>query len=799
MARSLSEIVTASFYAWETRGRGWQLAEYPVSLEPPFRPFFVLPEFIERPESLDDGRRPTIVSRLIDGAKGLFALERPQPDAVEPFEEAPPFPALPRGSLAPLHLRVPTHHDAPSAVAGEFLRALSAGRSLVAFEIVGHDGAVAIQIVPTADDRDHVAQSVLGYFPNASVVPGYDLLARAWDDTNERVVIDFGLANEFFLPLRFAASLPVDPYIPLVGALARTGRGEFLAVQVLFERTRNPWPKAIREALSDGEGGALFDDAPEFIPLAKEKLGSPLFAVSLRVSAGARSGARAWELAQSTRAFILQFGAPGGNVIIPLENKEYPDEWHAKSILCRESFRTGMLLSADELVGLVHLPDRSLRHEALLRETLRTKALPKVAVGNPTVLGVNVHRGEEALATLPMDARMQHTWVIGATGTGKSTLLLNLILQDIEAGQGVAVLDPQGDLVDDIIARIPEGDAERVILFDPADVEQPVGFNILSARSEVERNLLASDMVGIFQRLATSWGDVMTSVLSHAVLAILEHPEGGTLFELRRFLIDERFRKEYLRSIPDAAIRFYWEKEFPLVGTRSIGPILARLDQFLRTRLIRHVVGQRHPKIDLAEAMQSKRVFLAKLSQGLIGMENANLLGSLLVSKFHQLALLRQDVLPEERDYFFLYADEFQHFVTPSMESLLVAARKYRLGLTLAHHTLAQLSGPRRSKARSSGMPIPASYFASEATMRASSPTAAHSSRVRISNVRDSPRRSFGSALRRRTSICEHSRQQRCLPRTGNPDCARSPSIHGIPGACLPRNWKRRLMRHSGR
>jgi hypothetical protein len=283
--------------------------------------------------------------------------------------------------------------------------------------------------------------------------------------------------------------------------------------------------------------------------------------------------------------------------------------------------------------------------------------------------------------------------VIGASGTGKSTLLLQLITQDIEQGNGVAVLDPHGDLIDDVLARIPSERIQDVVLFDPSDEAWPVGLNVLAATTILEKQLLSSDLVSIFRRLSTSWGDTMDAVLSNAVLAMLESDVGGTLVDLRRFLLDEGFRKHFLESVSDEEVQFFWAKGFPLVGTRSIGPIITRLDAFLRPKLIRHIVGQRTPRVNVNEVVTGGKIFLAKLSQGLIGEENSHLLGSLLAMRFHQVALSRQAVRRGARRPFFFSADEAQHFVTPSMASLLTDVRKYGLGLVLSHQNLFQLRG----------------------------------------------------------------------------------------------------------
>jgi hypothetical protein len=282
--------------------------------------------------------------------------------------------------------------------------------------------------------------------------------------------------------------------------------------------------------------------------------------------------------------------------------------------------------------------------------------------------------------------------VIGASGSGKSTLLIDLIAQDIEEGRGVGVLDPHGDLVDEIAGRIPEVRLADAILFDPADTSYPVAWNILEAHSELERTLLASDLVGIFRRFSTSWGDQMTSVLGNAVLVLLENP-GSTLLDLREFLVDKQTRERLLAAVDDPYLTSYFRHEFQLAAGKSVGAILTRLDGFLRSKTVRQIVGARESRLDLRAVVDRGQIFLARLSQGAIGEENAALLGSLLVSKFHQITMSRQEVKREERRPFFLYADECQEVATASMAQLLAGARKYGLGLVLAHQDLRQLEG----------------------------------------------------------------------------------------------------------
>jgi predicted DNA-binding transcriptional regulator AlpA len=243
-----------------------------------------------------------------------------------------------------------------------------------------------------------------------------------------------------------------------------------------------------------------------------------------------------------------------------------------------------------------------------------------------------------------------------------------------------------------VIAGIFEKKINDVVLLDPSDEAYPVGFNILSAHSDLERNLLASDLVSVFKRLSTSFGDQMTTVLGNAILAFLESTEGGTLSDLRRFLVEPSFRERFLATVQDSEVVYYWQKEFPLLAGKPQGPILTRLDTFLRPKVIRHVVSQKENRLDFAEIMNGRKILLAKLSQGLIGEENSYLLGTLIVSKLNQIATSRQNMAASLRQPFYLYIDEFHNFMTPSLAAILSGARKYNLGLVLAHQELHQLS-----------------------------------------------------------------------------------------------------------
>jgi hypothetical protein len=273
-----------------------------------------------------------------------------------------------------------------------------------------------------------------------------------------------------------------------------------------------------------------------------------------------------------------------------------------------------MLLNTEELATFVHVPDEGAIAGALSHIHLKTRELPADLRSHAHVLGLNSHQGIDQKATVSSEQRFTHMHVIGATGTGKSTFLLNNIVQDIRNGNGLAVLDPHGDLIEAALKYIPKHRLKDVILIDPSDPEYSVGFNILKATSELEKEVLSSDLVSVFQRFSTSWGDQMTSVLANAILAFLESSEGGTLGDVRRFLLEPAYRASVLKTVSDQSILYYWKEQFPVIKTNSIGSILTRLDSFLRPKAIRHMLTQKEG-INFSDILNSQKILLVKLSQ----------------------------------------------------------------------------------------------------------------------------------------------------------------------------------------
>jgi Type IV secretion-system coupling protein DNA-binding domain len=686
---SVHEQLSGQFYKWESRGRGWQVFDGPVWPEPPFQPFhgYRLPD----PAAIDDGRRPTFLSSL------FRKISQPPTPVVAEEPEAKPEPTpLVRESLVEFQATLPADLDIARESFGPFFHNLALCREPIAFELLGIHKKVWAQFAASQADAPPLRRQLAAHFPDVQFRQLEGALDQAWDASagDEAFAVELGLEKEFMLPL---ATGKMDPFVGLIGALAELQPGELALFQILWQPVQNPWAESLVNCVTLPDGKPLFVNAAGLAGAAENKAAQPLYAAVVRIMGRTSTRARLEEIARDMAGSLHVFSNPEGNALIPLNYAGYPYEEHLEDVLRRQSRRSGMILTGDELTGFVHLPASAVRSPVLVRDAGRTKAAPDIAQKKEgVVIGDNEHNGTTVPVCLTDAQRLRHTHIIGSSGTGKSSLLFNLIRQDIENGEGVGVLDPHGDLIDQILGIIPDGRIDDVVLVDPSDIEFPIGFNILSAHTDEEKALLASDLIALFRRLATSWGDQMDTVLQNAILAFLNSRKGGTLSDLRLFLLDTKgtgFQKQFLETVTDPEVVFFWQNVFPqLTGNKSIGPVLTRLQDFFSRKPLRNMVGQEKNRLDFADIMDSRKIFLARLPEG-CGEENSQLLGTLLVSKFQQLAMARQSQAAADRQKFWLYIDEFDHFITPTMAKILSGVRKYGLGLTLAHQNLHQLQG----------------------------------------------------------------------------------------------------------
>jgi energy-coupling factor transporter ATP-binding protein EcfA2 len=318
----------------------------------------------------------------------------------------------------------------------------------------------------------------------------------------------------------------------------------------------------------------------------------------------------------------------------------------------------------------------------------------------PITIGERHGWGEPQLFGIAAVDERQHIYIIGKTGSGKTTLLRNLILQHIALGHGVGVIDPHGDLAEELLNHIPPKRADHLVYFNPGDIEFPIGLNLLANVAPDDRHLVASGIVGAFKGIwRDSWGPRLEYILYNAVSALLDC-RNATLLGVNRMLTDDKFRAKVVRQIKDPFIRAFWAEEYANYDERfkreAIAPIQNKIGQVLLNPVVRNILGQVRCKVDIPYTMNNGRLFIANLSKGRLGHDKANLLGSLLVTQF-QLGAMARSTRPEsERRDFYLFIDEFQNFSTDAFASILAEARKYRLCLSLSHQYIDQLSEPIR-------------------------------------------------------------------------------------------------------
>ena len=294
------------------------------------------------------------------------------------------------------------------------------------------------------------------------------------------------------------------------------------------------------------------------------------------------------------------------------------------------------------------------------------------------------------------DDRRRHMYIVGKTGMGKTTLLENMVVQDIYNGHGLCYIDPHGDTVEKILDFIPSWRMNDVVYFNPSDLDFPIGFNVLDEVSGSHKHLVAAGLMGVFKKIwENMWSARMEYILGNTILALLDTP-GSTLLGINRMYSDEEYRRSIIENIKDPVVKQFWVMEYAAYSekyaTEAVAAVQNKVGQFLSSDVIRNIVAQVKSTIDVRDIMDSRKIFLVNLSKGRIGEDNSRLLGGMLITKIQLAAMERVDMLEKDRKDFYLYVDEFQNFATESFASILSEARKYRLNLTVAHQYMAQLT-----------------------------------------------------------------------------------------------------------
>ncbi|MFH1769779.1 MAG: type IV secretory system conjugative DNA transfer family protein, partial [Parcubacteria group bacterium] len=363
-------------------------------------------------------------------------------------------------------------------------------------------------------------------------------------------------------------------------------------------------------------------------------------------------------------------------------------------------FHKQSLFAQDELASVYHFPDSRYNPVPIIKWLQYKVLAPPVELPLEGVLiGRNTYRGQTKDIRIMRDDRTRHQYIIGKSGSGKSVLLSYMARQDILNGEGLCLVDPHGDLVEDTIQAVPKERAKDIIVFDPADIERPMGLNLLEAKTPEERDRASLDAMEIFIKIFGDeiFGPRIQHYFRNACLTLMEdEEEGATLIDVPRMFTDEDFLKYKLGKVKNVVVRSFWEHEYANTGDREKQEMIpyfsSKFGPFITNTTIRNIIGQPKSAFDIGEIMNSQKVLLVNLSKGKIGDLNAQLLGLIFVNKISMAAMARQEIPKEQRKDFYLYCDEFQNFATDTFASILSEARKYRLALIMAHQYIAQLT-----------------------------------------------------------------------------------------------------------
>lgn len=679
----LNTSATEAFYNWERRCRGWTIFEKPVCLEPAFAPFVFQP----RPTVVDEGRRTLIdsITKLFTKAPKLSVPPQPEPEAYL-FSAHEPLCVF-------LVHRIPFDIDREREL--QLMNVLIQSKLPITFEYVLTQGELKFQIAAYESYADRVVELLALYFPDIKPLRSEIFPCELHDASG---ILEFGLSEECMIPLASLHPKSPDSLLGFLSLAIHMQPDECIVLQCTCSALQNAWSSALQSAVTLADGSSFFSDAPYMPKLVGQKIADPLCAVSYRAIIHTSSQERTrWYATQVERSLSRSVGTEH-NGLFALANEGIPLHQHIQCVYARTSLRTGMILSVREVQSLIHLPSHDRGIEQLFGERGAAHPLPQENTSGRYTVGVNVCEGVSARACMSDAERLKHMHIIGVTGSGKSTLMISLAYQDAFRGNGFALVDPHGDLVDDILSILPKERHDDVIIIDPSNEAYIVGFNVLLAHNEYERLFITEELVSILRTHSSSWGDQMEQVLSHAIHVFVERSEGGSLYDLRMFLSDVKYRTSLIETIRDPLTKRFWKEEFDSTHKRSITPLITRLDSFIRPKVIRAMMTERQG-LDFSSLLAEKKIILLKLGHGVIGEQNSFLLGTLFVSKLYQAALARQRLHSEDRHPFYLYIDEFHHFISRGLLGILSGARKYGLGLVVAHQHLEQLAGNRELSA----------------------------------------------------------------------------------------------------
>lgn len=601
----------------------------------------------------------------------------------------------------------------------------AAKRMQIGFEIAVLEKRIGFYVCVPRYLTDFVEEQIYAQYPTVQISEVADYSAGAITAGGSMLGTELRLIANDALPVKTFQSFEVDPLAAITATLAKFEPGEEAWIQLIVRPASANWHKKSERYIGGLRGGssgtpnlisALWKPpegtagtaAPKLTEYdqakaksAEDKSHKLAFETCLRIIyRGNVSSAHASLRLQSIIASYKQFNTTYLNGFE--QSRITADASLLQRYHLRQLGAKPLVLNIEEVASLYHLPHTNVETPYILWALSQTAEPP---ANLPVLTELNRHeispiaianfRGHNTAFGMPRSDRGRHLYILGQTGVGKSGMLELLTISDISSPYGFAVIDPHGDYAQSVLRRIPASRAHDVIYFNPADIDFPIAFNPMEVNDPKLRTHTASELIGVLKRMFDSWGPRLEYILRYSLLALLEYPN-ATMLDITRILTDKNFRNKVLQHVSDPVVRNFWTVEFASWNEKfqaeAVAPVLNKVGAFTANPLVRNIIGQPKSSFNIREIMDQRKILIVNLSRGLVGEDNASILGALLVTKMQLAAMSRADIPTERRLPFYLYVDEFQNFATDSFATILSEARKYGLNLTVANQYIAQMS-----------------------------------------------------------------------------------------------------------
>lgn len=572
----------------------------------------------------------------------------------------------------------------------------------ISFEIVALNESIKFCICVHKSLKDLIEKQIHGAYPDADVraIPEYNIFS----ENGQTAYAQLKLRSSDYFPIKTFRDLPTDPLSSLTSVMAKMQADEGAVVQVIVSPSVGKWKDLGKKWLKKEKAPGKPDAAPKAPPDAKQleavegKIARPGFDVSVRMVTSSSSKENAKAHLANIKAFFEQFSGPyngfSGDKV--RSEKNFMTDFVYRYM---PMFVKTPVLTPDEIASIFHFPNKSITTPFIAWLPARSAPASEKIPTSGLYLGKSRFRGVERPVYIDEEDRRRHMYIIGRTGTGKSSLLKTMILQDILAGKGLAFLDPHGDAAEEILELIPPHRAKDVIYFDPADTARPFGMNMLDATTEDEKHFVTANILGLMYKLFDPnktgiIGPRFEHGVRNAMLTAMSVP-GNTFVEVMRLMSDQAYVQELLPHVTDPIVRRYWTDQIAHTSDFHKSEVLdytvSKFGRFVTNKMIRNIIGQSKSSFDFRKLMDEGKIFIVNLSKGRLGEENSDFLGLILVPKLLAAAMSRANIPEEQRRDFYLYVDEFQNFATDTFATILSEARKYKLNLTVANQFIGQM------------------------------------------------------------------------------------------------------------